>query len=346
VSGQATPAPAGTPPAPATATTSTASAHPDRIPAGWRVIAGKELGDHITSVRAILILLILGLAGAGILVSVSGTIRTVATQATGSHGVFLVLFTLNPSTSITSAQLPSLVALVGFIGPLLGIALGFDAINGERAEGTLSRLVAQPIHRDDVINGKFLAGLAVIAIILGVVTLMVAAIGIWRLSIVPSLDDVLRIATWYVLAIAYVGFWLALAMLCSVLFRRAATAALVVLAIWLVVTFFGSMIVDVVTGYLASPDQLAWYTWHQDLSRLIPQTLYSEIARAVMDPSVRTLDIVQDAMLNVDRRAIPTLLPYAQSVLVVWSQIAALVAATIVAFAVAYVAFMRQEVRA
>jgi ABC-2 type transport system permease protein len=304
------------------------------------------MADHLGSVRALLILLVLGLAGAGILITVSGAIRDVASQATGSRAVFLALFTLNPSTSITSAQLPSLVALVGFIGPLLGIALGFDAINGERAEGTLPRLVSQPIHRDDVINGKFLAGLSVIALILGVTTLLVAGIGIWRLSIVPSLDDVLRIGTWYVLTVAYVGFWLALAMLCSVLVRRAATAALVMLAIWLVVTFFGSTIVDVVAGYLATPGELAWFTWRQDLARVVPQTLYAEMTQAIMDPAVRTLDIVQGARLSVEARAIPTILPYGQSVLVVWSQIAALVAGTIVSFAVAYVAFMRQEIRA
>ena len=326
--------------------TGTVSPAPERVPAGWRVIAGKELGDHLTSLRALLILLVLGLAGAGILISVSGSIRDVASAATASHGVFLALFTLNPSTSITSAQLPSMVALIGFIGPLLGIALGFDAINGERSEGTLSRLVSQPIYRDDIINGKFLAGLTVIALVLGVVTLVVSALGIWRLGVMPSTDDLLRIVTWYLLAVAYVGFWLALAMLCSVVFRRAATAALVVLAAWLVVTFFGSMLVDVIAGYVATPGDLGWYTARQDLARIMPQTLYEEIARAVMDPSVRTLDVIAGAMLNYDRRAIPTILPYGQSVLVVWSQIAGLVAATIVAFAAAYIGFMRQEVRA
>ena len=43
---------------------------------------------------------------------------------------------------------------------LFQIAFGFDDISGERSEGTLPRLVSQPIYRDDVINGKFAAGLA------------------------------------------------------------------------------------------------------------------------------------------------------------------------------------------
>jgi len=318
----------------------------ERIPRGWRVIAGKELADLLTSARSLVLLVVLGLAGAGILVSVSSTIRDVASQASGSQGVFLALFTLNPNTSLTTAQLPSMVALVGFIGPLLGIALGFDSINGERSEGTLSRLVSQPIYRDDVINGKFVARLAVIAILLGFVVLMVCGVGIWRIGVVPDTDDVLRIGTWYLLTVVYVGFWLSVATLASVFFRRAATAALVVLAFWLVLTFFGSMIADLLAGYLAPSGELAWYGWRQGIDQLVPQTLYFDIVTAIMDPAVRTLDVVGSAMLQLDQRALPTLLPFGQSALVAWGQITMLAAGTIVAFALAYVAFMRQEIRA
>jgi ABC-2 type transport system permease protein len=331
-----------------TATPEPATVRPPAVslPAGWRIIASKEMTDHILSIRFLLLLLVLGLMGVGIFYSVASSIRDVAEGASNARGVFLALFTANPNSSITTAQLPSFVALVGFLGPLLGIAFGFDAISSERAEGTLPRLVSQPIHRDDVINGKFLAGLGVIAFILAAVTLLVGGVGILRLGIVPSDDDLVRLVSWYVLSVIYIGFWLALATLCSVVFRRAATAALVALALWLVLTFFGGLIADVVTGYFAHPDQLAWYTTRQELARLIPQTLYSEIATVVLDPSVRTLDIVGQAFLNVDARAIPTALPYTQSLLLIWPQIVGLIAGTVICFALGYVAFMRQEVRA
>ena len=58
-----------------------------------------------------------------------------------------------------------------------------DAINGERAQGTLPRLLSQPIHRDDVINGKFVAGLALIGLSVNAVMLVVAGIGLVRLGI-------------------------------------------------------------------------------------------------------------------------------------------------------------------
>ncbi len=101
---------------------------------------------------------------------------------------------------ITGQTFPSFAGLVALLGPVLGIAFGFDAISCERSEGTLPRLVSQPIHRDDVINGKFVAGLAVITMILGAVILMLSGVGIIRLGIVPDADVALRLLTWFFVA--------------------------------------------------------------------------------------------------------------------------------------------------
>ena len=47
-----------------------------------------------------------------------------------------------------------------------------------------------------------------------------------------------------------------------------------------------------------------------------------------------------------EQRAIPSILSFGQSMLVIWPQFVALIALSAVAFALAYVSFMRQEVRA
>ena len=125
------------------------------------------------------------------------------------------------------------------VAPLLGIAFAFDAVNGERAEGTLPRLLAQPIYRDDVINGKFAAGLAVIGLVLVSVITLIGAFGIIRLGIVPHAQEVLRLIAWVAVTFLYVGLWLAFGLLLSVLIRRAATAALIGFGVWLLVSIFG-----------------------------------------------------------------------------------------------------------
>ncbi|HUG48668.1 MAG TPA: ABC transporter permease [Candidatus Limnocylindria bacterium] len=310
----------------------------------WRIVAGKEFADHVLSVRFLVLVVILGLAAAAAVYAAAGLIREAAPSVAGQPSLFLKLFTVAPE------QLPTFLVLIGFLGPLLGISFGFDAVNGERAERTLPRLLAQPIHRDDVINGKFAAGLAVIGLILAVITAVVAALGILLLGILPSAEDVLRLGLWLVLAVAYVGFWLAFALLCSVVMRRAATSALVAIALWLVLTLFAALLVGLLAGVLAPlpPDataaqQIANISLQQELARLSPNRLFEEATAAVLDPSVRTVGLVLPAQAD---RAISSILPLDQSLLVVWPQFVAIIAVTALAFALAYVTFMRQEVRA
>jgi len=328
----------------------TVNATTGSIPAGWRIIGGKEFTDHLLSLRFLLLLLMLGVLGVGTIYTVAGTIRDAASQVSGARGVFLLLFTLNPSTAVTQS-LPPFVQLVGFLGPLLGIAFGFNAINSERSDGTLPRLLSQPIHRDDVINGKFVAGLATIALILGSVIVVVSAIGMIRLGLVPAGDDALRLFTWYLMTVVYVGFWLALATLASVLFRNSGTAFFAVLAVWLVITFFGSFIINAIAGTIAPTgtgatfqQQLDQAVWQQNLARLTPTRLFSEMGQVILDPRVRTVDI--QVLIQVTSQRQANVLPFAQSLLIVWPQVVGLVAMTSVCFAAAYVAFMRQEVRA
>lgn len=324
------------------------SAEPDRslrAPAhGWTVVAGKELADHLLSVRFIVLILLLGLAAAGAVYASAGAIREVAPTVAGQPSLFLRLFTVAPE------QFPPFFALIGFLGPLLGIAFGFDGVNGERAEKTLPRLLAQPIHRDDVVNGKFAAGLAAIGLILAAVTLLVAAIGILQLGILPRPEEILRLIVWLVLAVAYVGFWLAFALLCSVALRRAATSALVAIAMWIVLTLFAALLVGLVAGFLApvpadptANQQIANLSLQQELARLSPSRLFEEATAALLDPTVRTVGFVLPIQAD---RAVSSLLPLDQSLLVVWPQFVSLIAITAVAFALAYVSFMRQEIRA
>lgn len=102
---------------------------------------------------------------------------------------------------------------VSFLGPLLGIALGFDAVNSEQNKGTLSRLLSQPIYRDNIINAKFFAALIVVSILFFVLGLLVMGCGLVAIGIPPTADEFLRIILFIVVSIFYVAFWLNLAIL-------------------------------------------------------------------------------------------------------------------------------------
>ncbi len=330
---------------------------------GWRVIAAKELTDHVTSIRFLVLLVILALAAAVPLYFASGQIRAAAQQVSGGQAVFLALFTLG-SDQFTFLRADTFVAL---LAPLLGIAFGFDAINVERSEGTLPRLVSQPIHRDDVINGKFLAGLGVIALTLAAMVTLVTGFGMLRLGIVPDISEIFRIVLWLALTVLYVGLWLAFGMLLSVLLRRAASAALIGFGTWLAIVIFGSLLITLAANLIAplpatvttladQQQDLAARQTQQLITRLSPHTLYVEATSALLTPvdpvtaqggaanyPARSIDeLIQAA----DQRRIPSLLSVDQSLLLIWPHVVALVAMTVLCFAAAYVAFMRQEVRA
>jgi ABC-2 type transport system permease protein len=315
-----------------------------RVSMGWTVVARKELADHVLSARFAVLLIVLGLAAVGSVYSVANAIRDVAPNATGTPGLFLLLFT----EAADPIPFPFFV-FVGFLAPLLGIAFGFDSINSERSQGTLPRLVSQPIHRDDVINGKFAAGLAVIGIMLTALVLLVAGIGIVRLGIVPTFSEVARLFVWLLVAIVYVGLWLAFATLCSVLARRAATSALIAIAVWLVLALFGALLASLLAGVIspAGPpgtvEELANLRTTAAMSRLSPITLFQEATQVLLNPSQRAVGVVTVAQID---QALPSTLPLGQSLLIVWPQVVGLVALTVVCFAAAYISFMRQEIRA
>lgn len=312
--------------------------------AGWRVVASKELADHLLSIRFVVLLVLVGVTAAGAVFAASGAISDVAPAATGVPALFLRLFTVSPE------NLPSFLTLVGFLAPLLGIAFGFDAVNGERAQGTLPRLLSQPIHRDDVINGKFAAGVTVIAVVLVALTALVAGLGFVRLGVVPAASDAGRLLVWLAVTIVYVSFWLGFSTLCSVALRRAATSALVAIGVWLVLTLFSGLLVGLLADAVAPvrdegniEEVLRNAQWEQRLARLSPSQLYEDATVALLNPEVRAIGFV--LITQVDR-AVPSTLSLDQSLLLAWPQTVALVALTVICFAAAYVLFMRQEIRA
>ena len=305
---------------------------------GWKTVAHKEFADHLLSARFIVLIGVLGVAAAAAVFTASGAIRSVASDAGDVPALFLKLFT------VTDDPVPfAFVTFVGFLAPMLGIMFGFDAVNGERNQGTLPRLLSQPLHRDEVIRGKFVGGLAVIALMLSALTAFVSGIGIFRLGLVPTASEVGRLVIWLVFAVIYVGFWLALAATCSVAVRRSSTSALICVGIWLVLTLFGTFLFQAVGQAVGGPDPVAAIEAEITVSRISPLTLFSEGSTMLLDPSQRTTGLVTIDQVD---RVMTSTLSLRQSLVVVWPQMVALLAMTVALFAIAFILFMRQDVRA
>ncbi len=121
-------------------------------------------------------------------------------RTTTAEDPFLLLKLFNPG-----GQTLSVVAILGFVIPVMAIGLGFDAINGEHNRRTLSRILAQPIYRDALLAGKFLAGLIVLAVNLTCLWLLVVGLGVLLLGVPPSGEEFTRSLVFLVIAVAYAG---------------------------------------------------------------------------------------------------------------------------------------------
>jgi ABC-2 type transport system permease protein len=292
-------------------------------------ILRKELADYFTSIRCLIFFLLIFIASAVAIYIAYNGIRDASIDP---GPVFIKLFT-------TGDEL-SMAVLIALLVPIIGVALGFDAINGERSNGTLNRILSQPVYRDSVINGKFLAGIITLAIMIGAIILIVGGYGLWMIGVPPGAEEIIRLFIYFISAVIYGAFWMGLAILFSVLFRSLAISLLFPMAIWILlgipipdsnpfIRFFVPAVSDSFSVQLM-------------VARFSPYFLFDEATRVLLVPVWRgsglyTSTTIGSMLLNP--------LPLDQSLLIVWPQFTALIALTALCFAISYIVFMRQEIR-
>ncbi len=312
--------------------------------AGLGAVTMKELADHLSSARMRVLEWLIVLTAVAALI---GTIQQVRDTVSEDPFVFLKLFT------VARDPLPSFVSILGFLIPLMAIGLGFDAVNSEHNRRTMSRVLSQPIYRDALLMGKFLAGIVTLAFSLFVLWLLVIGLGLLLLGVPPSTEEILRSLAFLVVALAYAGIWLAAAMFFSIVFRSPATAALTTLGLWLFLTVLWPALSPGIAHIIAPPNPLyavlgqsdpETLVWQQMLGRVAPSTLFAEVVQVVLNPATRAIGPVFVSQLEGALLGSP--LPLAQSLLIAWPQLVALFAGTILLFVAGYVVFQRQEVRA
>lgn len=125
---------------------------------------------------------------------------------------------------------PSLVTLASLFVPLVALALGYDAIVGERERNTLGLLLSMPVARTEVIVGKFVGRALALCLAVGL------GLGAAMLAAAPGEARTLAalLGPTMALGLAFVSVGL----LVSTLVSRQSTAASVVVAIWFLFVFF------------------------------------------------------------------------------------------------------------
>jgi ABC-2 type transport system permease protein len=316
---------------------------------GLLAIYRKELADHFSSYRFIILFALIAMvsfitsymAGLNLKENLEGVAKP--------KFVFLMLFS-------TPGALFSMVQFVSFFGPLIGLVLGFDSINRERAHGTLVKLVSQPIYRDAVINGKFFAGVTTISILLVSIVLVISGFGLTILGVVPGIEEIWRLFVYLIISIFYISFWLGVSILFSICFRGIATSALASVALWIFLSFFVSMGASVLANSVSPVDQkgseapetvIKNARIKEGVSLFSPMVLYSSATSTIVNPMQKTTSslILMGPMERISATRFQNPLSLGQSIVVVYPHMVALVAITLICFAISYFIFMIQEIR-
>ena len=310
---------------------------------GIRVVLRKELADYFNSLRFLLLMGII--LATSVLAAYSG-IANMRELSAGTDGeyAFLLLFT-NAGGSV-----PSVVSFLSFLGPVVGLVLGFDSINGERARGSLSRVLSQPIYRDTVINAKFLAGVGVISIIMTCLWLGIMGMGILLTGLVPTASELVRMVLFLAVTILHIALWLAVSILFSIVFRQSSTSSLCSIGVWIFMSIFVGVISTGAAGFfhpvtgssseavLYANERLAYL-----ITRISPSVLYGEAVNILLNPMIRTIGPITSLQLD---GMVSGFLPLRESLLLIWPHVVGIIAAGTACFAAAYIIFSRQEIRA
>jgi ABC-2 type transport system permease protein len=314
---------------------------------GLKAIFKKELADHFSSYRFLILFALISMVSLVITYMVGMSIKQELQNVAKPKFVFLLLFT-------AQSGLFSFVQFVAFFGPLIGLILGFDMINREKNEGTLSRLLSQPIYRDAVINGKFLAGVAIISIMMLSIVLVTSGLGLNLVGVVPGPEEIGRLIIYLIVSIVYISFWLGVAILFSILFRSVTTSALGSLAVWIFFSFFLTLGASILAKSAVPAQQadnpeviLQQIELQRSISLVSPMVLYSEATALIIDPTRRTTRnfVLVGPMEKFSQERFSGPLPLTQSTLIVMPYIITLIAISALCFAISYFVFMRQEIR-
>ena len=315
--------------------------------AGTMTVAVKEMKDQVGSKRFLILFSFI------VLLSGLAAYQGVDFIKDNTNATFVYIFS---GTQMTF----SFIQIMVIFGPILGMALGFDSVNKERTTGTLSMLLGQPIYRDSVLNGKFLAGAASLAT-LGIGTIAITVgLSIPMLGYGPTMEEALKIITLSLLTVLYLVFWLSLGMLYSVIAKKTSTSILASIATWMFFSIVLSILANAVSsalvplpgggfqggqggqggGFQVSDEyreaMMKRFEMSDNINKLSPTELFEDTAQAILGVTSGFGRFSE----QFDR-----VMPLGEALMANWANIAVMVVGLVICFAASYMLFLRIEIR-
>jgi ABC-2 type transport system permease protein len=198
------------------------------------VVASKEFSDIIRGKRFI------------ILIAAFTLLMTAAVASTYISETQGISASLGLSRGFLRSVASGLTTMMSYFAPILGIALGVDAISGEREKGTLKMVLSQPIFRDTFINGKFFGTFLAISLAISAVSLVEVCGCVLALGVTPTGNDVVRFTLFVLFSILYTVAYYGIAVLISTFAKKTTVSVIAGVMIWAAFTFIIPIVASLV----------------------------------------------------------------------------------------------------
>jgi ABC-2 type transport system permease protein len=267
--------------------------------------------------------------------------------------------------------------IMPLLGAVLAIAMGFDLITREKESRSSKSLLSHPVYRDEIINGKALGGILALVFAVGIAFILLFAM-LLIFSIVPNMDEFVRIALFGAVTVLCLLSYFSIALMTSTISENSGKSFIYALIIFFVITLFVPMVGDMVAESVAGerpelpdvpqyesetpppssanenepgepmvvhlkrmPVNEEWQRYEEELGA------YWQKRRAIRD----AYQVIQpDRHFNKFSRVVVNPYTYGEtsiqeSLEKVWKNILALIILPVVFFAIAYIKFMRLDIR-
>ena len=311
-------------------------------------VAGKEFTDHLTSRKFLVILaLLLMLTLLGMHQGIDQYNRDLEAynqqlQATGDAAGPVGMMPERPSILLIFWQLES--SLIVF-GGVLAIATGADLVSKEKESQSLKTLLARPVYRDEIINGKALGGMAALGVALAVAFTLTFAI-LLVFSIVPTAGEVVAVLIFGLASFLFLLAFFALALALSVVVKESGHAVVYGLALFLALAYllpmFGMVLGCAVAGDVPQrpetpngDDEAVWKVYQEESGQYVEEM---EVYRSKQQFVTDTINLFSPMMAyNTVASTItyPSELPPEDAASRIWRNLAALLVFPSIFFAVA-----------
>ncbi|MCG2738554.1 MAG: ABC transporter permease [Candidatus Methanoperedenaceae archaeon] len=256
----------------------------------------------------------------------------------------LILFSYSYRTGLSSG-FTDVIQIIAVFSPIIGIALGFDAVTKETESNSLNVLLTHPVFRDNIITGKILGSMSTLGLVVFLSVSVLFGTNLLISGKQASLLELNRFLIFAILTFIYLLIFLAIGIFTSVISKNEVDSLTYGIAAWLnLCVVFGAtvmIIASIATGQslfdMSNNQQFRESNFQ--LQKLSPIHHYSEVAAGSSDLSWGSLAKHETINGILDPRY-----TLGQWISEFWANVVVLVAIPIILLTLSFIAFLRKDI--